>query len=78
LKQLKDTPRTEEDISTCNAEFKRKLFLVMIPPVNANNMHYLIIHHTLNRSFVILIVSFYIKEISSFDSHCRNCRMLVG
>jgi hypothetical protein len=39
--------------STCNAEFKKKLFPVMIPAMNANIMHSFRIHHTLNRSFII-------------------------
>lgn len=70
-------PRTEEDNATRKAEFKRKLFLVMIPAVNENNKLSLRIHHTLNRSTVILIVSFYING-TSIDSHCRNYYMFVG
>jgi hypothetical protein len=50
----------------------------MIPAMNANIMHSFRIHHTLNRSFVILIVLFYIKEIASVDFHYRTCRMSVG
>jgi hypothetical protein len=49
-------PRTEVDNATCNAEFKKKLSLVMIPAVDANNKRSLRIHHTLNQSFLFYLL----------------------
>jgi hypothetical protein len=59
-------PRTEEGKATRKAECKRKLFLVMIPAVNANKLS-LRIHHILNRSTVIVILSIPIAETVAFS-----------